>query len=431
MNSNGRWFSWLPPLLVGAAAAVATEVAVGILLYTDTGLMRSLSTVLVAAMGAFAIGLWARPAPGPDLVERLRRRWVMCLVAFLGAAIFGTSWTVVRDLGTGAVGQGVGLAVLAALPLYTCGSVLGGLEVASANDSVRPRAGPGVAAALGAALGFAATGMMLPRAPMPSSLLVGCLVLLSFSGMVYGIVIGGRARVLVRAEKTTQCGEVRVEERTGGRAGQASRVLVDAGSVRRELNLEESTIDPWDVVVARALMPPQELAWRGLLLGGGASALPRAVMREHPTGSVDVLERVEAVVAFGNAHFETGLEVGSADRGSVRVGNLDDLVAGLDADYDLVIVDGAALAPLGGASGLSRRSYGALAARVAPGGTLVCGPDSERPPEVLQDWPFLALRRASGRDSEESLTASGPSGVPVLGEGFAGFEADNGGLTSP
>ena len=37
MNSNGRWFSWLPPLLVGAAAAVATEVAVGILLYTDTG----------------------------------------------------------------------------------------------------------------------------------------------------------------------------------------------------------------------------------------------------------------------------------------------------------------------------------------------------------------------------------------------------------
>jgi hypothetical protein len=51
---------------------------------------------------------------------------------------------------------------------------------------------PGAAAALGAGIGFVITGALLPRAPIPASLLVGCLVLLSASGMMYGVMLGER-----------------------------------------------------------------------------------------------------------------------------------------------------------------------------------------------------------------------------------------------
>ena len=52
---------------------------------------------------------------------------------------------------------------------------------------------PGAAAALGAGLGFVFTGLLLPRAPIPASLIVACLVLLSGAGLVYGTVLGAQA----------------------------------------------------------------------------------------------------------------------------------------------------------------------------------------------------------------------------------------------
>ena len=84
---------WLPPLLVGASAAVAAEVALGVLLYGGVGFMRSLTTILATQGIAFGGGLWTAPRPGLDLVDRLRRRWVFCLVAYVVAAVFGTLWT--------------------------------------------------------------------------------------------------------------------------------------------------------------------------------------------------------------------------------------------------------------------------------------------------------------------------------------------------
>ena len=111
MSSLRHRAAWMPPLLVGAALAIAAEVAVGMLLYASEGLMRSLSTVLVVEVAALAAGLWSAPGPGPNLVDRLRRRWVLCLVAFLFAALYGTSWTVLLELGETAIGQGFGLAI--------------------------------------------------------------------------------------------------------------------------------------------------------------------------------------------------------------------------------------------------------------------------------------------------------------------------------
>lgn len=183
----------MPPLLVGAAGAIAAEVAVAILLYAGPGLMRSLTTVLAVEGAALAAGFQTAPGQGAALLGSLRRRWLFCLGAFMAAALYGTSWSVFEGLGETRLGQGLGLALLAGLPMFGCGAVLGGLGSVSIADDSGTFSRPSASAALGAALGFVATGILLPRAPIPASLLVGCLVLLSGAGMVYGAVLTAMA----------------------------------------------------------------------------------------------------------------------------------------------------------------------------------------------------------------------------------------------
>ena len=427
MSSLRHRAAWMPPLLVGAALAIAAEVAVGMLLYASEGLMRSLSTVLVVEVAALAAGLWSAPGPGPNLVDRLRRRWVLCLVAFLFAALYGTSWTVLLELGETAIGQGFGLAIMAALPLYTCGTVLGGMATVAATDGRGPpRRGPSAAAAMGAAIGFAVTGLMLARSPVPSSLLIGSLGLLSFGGMVYGAVLGARLQIDVRAKGSTAGGRVRVEDRRMSAEGVASRLLFEGEYVRRAIRLQgELAVVPWDVAVARGLMPSPEAPWRVLVVGGGASPLPRTVVGEHPTGSVQVLERHDAVVEMGSQHFETGLGVGEMERSSVAVGNLDDLVEELTGSFDLIVVDGAALVPLGGASGLSRRARAALAQRVSAAGVLAWGPTADPCSASVEGWSTTTLARASENGEREVVLLTGPE-LPAT-DLIEGFQARNGG----
>lgn len=179
----------MPALMVGAAGAIAAEVAVAILLYAGPGLMRSLTTVLAVEAAALAAGLRTMPAQSADLLSSIRRRWLFSLCAFMAAALFGTSWSMFEVVGGGRLGQGLGLALLAGLPLFAYGAVLAGMSAASLADTSGRLRPPAPAAAFGAALGFVATGLLLPRAPIPASLLVGCLVLLSGSGMVYGAVL--------------------------------------------------------------------------------------------------------------------------------------------------------------------------------------------------------------------------------------------------
>jgi hypothetical protein len=189
MTVRARSLDWVAPLLVGAAAAIAAEVAMAMLIYAGDGFVRSLTTVLTVEVVALGVGLWSAPAPHPDLVDRLRRRWMLSLVSFMAATAFGVAWSVMAGFGDSALGQALGLALLAALPLFTCGTVLGGMG--SVMRSVPPGTlrEPGAAAALGAGLGFVLTGLLLPRAPIPASLIVGCLVLLSGAGLVYGGVL--------------------------------------------------------------------------------------------------------------------------------------------------------------------------------------------------------------------------------------------------
>lgn len=195
MRERPHPLDWAAPFLVGASAAVAAEVAMGLLIYAGDGFIRSLTTVLAVEGVAFGVGLWAAPGPGPQVIDRLRRRWLLCIAAYVVATGFGIVWSVMPELGSGALGQGLGLTLLAALPLFGCGAVLGGMGSVARSGLVGVLRQPGAASALGAGAGFVLTGLLLPRAPIPASLLVGCLVLISGGGLVYGVVLSSLAAV--------------------------------------------------------------------------------------------------------------------------------------------------------------------------------------------------------------------------------------------
>ncbi|HET9947761.1 MAG TPA: hypothetical protein VFQ22_02430, partial [Longimicrobiales bacterium] len=383
MRSAGERIGWIPPLLVGASAAVAAEVAMALLLYTGPGLARSLTTVLAVEGTALGVGLWTQPRGDHDLVERLRRRWLLCLAAFVAAAVYGTSWSVSSGVADGRLGQGIGLAVLAALPVYACGSVLAGMSALAATHPSGPRRGPGAAAAIGAGMGFVLTGALLPRAPIPASLLVACLVFLSGGGMVYGVVLASWPQVLVRASLGAGGLEVRVEDRKPEREDGGARYLLEGGHVRRRAPLAGDAGPDWSLQLARALLADGDEPRRVLAVGGGASAFPAALVAERPGVSVDVLERTAAVVELAREHFDAPAPADPGGRLCVEVGNLEDLLAGVPGTYDLVLVDTSALAPLGGIDGLSRAARAALLAAVDPArGTLAWGPEPPAPEQV-------------------------------------------------
>ena len=117
-------------------------------------------------------------------------------------------------------------------------------------------------------------------------------------------------------------------------------------------------------------MPEEDGSWRVLLVGGGVSAFPRMLREERGTSMIEVLERTGAVVELGRDHFDTELRSGSTERESVRIGNLEDLLADLQGPFDLVLVDTSALAPLGGTSALSKLAHTKLLSVLGASGVI-------------------------------------------------------------
>jgi hypothetical protein len=427
--------AWLPAFLVGLCAATAAEVAVGLLLYTGPGLMRSATTLLGVEAAALGIGMWTAPGPRPDLVDAVRRRWLLSLFAFLAATVFSASWSIVRTVGGSRLGQGLGLAFVAGLPLYACGGVLGGMAATITGETDARPGGTGAAAFLGAALGFALTGLTLPKVPTPASLLVVCLVLLSAGGLVFGSVLDTRLRILVRARRPTTLGDVRVEDRHLASSGRAARVLVEGTAVRRWASLHERDETPWDVTAFRAFGPRGEEPYELLVVGGGASSLPRAAVREHPSVRVTVSERSAPVLELGRQHMETGLAGEPDGRLRLGVGNLDDLAVHPGGACALIVVDTTAFGALGGLAGLSGSARDALCARLSEDGTMVLGPAAPEPGawEFPVGWHVATYRRPlpTGLDElgvdvghEEVILAARPSDRWPWPESAEGFVLD-------
>ena len=430
MTARSRRLAWIPPLLVGASTAIAAEVALGMLLYAGPGLVRSLTTVLAVEVAALGGGLWTAPQPGPDGIDRLRKKWLLCLSSFLIATIYGTAWSVSQNVGEDPISQGLGLALLAGFPLYTSGVVLGGMaSIATNQTNGRWQAS---LAALGAAFGFMITGLLLTRVPMPASLLIGCLVLLSAGGMIYGMVLGQQAQVHVHAARVSKGGDVRVEDRRVTELKLGVRYLLEGDQVRQRVMLTGEGALPWDLLIGKVLIPEEDCSWRLLLIGGGASTLPRMLREERGTSTIEVLERTGAVVELGRDYFNTELRSGSTEREIVRIGNLEDLLADVQGPFDLVIVDTSALAPLGGSSALSKLAHTKLLSVLGTSGVIAWGPIAPDPGTVgaLEGRHQVTLTRSC--DSEEEVVVlSQLSGGDIVDASFTGFRPISGGTDPP
>ncbi|NNM05158.1 MAG: hypothetical protein HKO65_08660, partial [Gemmatimonadetes bacterium] len=219
-----RRLAVVPPLLAGLAAAVALETSTGLLLYNDDGLLPALTLILTIEVGALGFGLLTGPLPvGGGAVEQIRRRWMFCLVTFAVASAAGAGLNVSENLQGTALGQGIGLGFLGALPLFSLGTLLGAMGHPDDLGRTPPnRVGP--ASVLGATLGFFLAGTVLLPNGAPHTLYLLCLVILSGGALLQGWVLDARVTVETLETRVVRGLVLRVER----------RVL---GSPPRELNL--------------------------------------------------------------------------------------------------------------------------------------------------------------------------------------------------
>jgi hypothetical protein len=180
---------WVPSFIAGAVAATAAELAAGLLLYSALGFLRALTVVLAVEMGAFGLGLWSGPAGRAGGEERTRRAWLFCLVAYSAAAALSAAWRLLGDVGANALTQGLGLALLGALPMFAVAALLGSLGSGPNGRSVGP------SAALGASAGLLVTGFVLIPRLEPSSILLVCVIALSGGALLDGWIHPGVAGV--------------------------------------------------------------------------------------------------------------------------------------------------------------------------------------------------------------------------------------------
>ena len=183
-----KGLAWAPAFVAGFGAGASGTVAVALLLYSGEGLLRSLTLIVAIELGAFGLGLGMRgpPREWSRALESLRRRWLFALMAFLAAAGFTSAWALFAGFGASPMTQGLGLALLAGLPLYACGRLLRGI---SAVRMMAGLTGNGAFASLGAAAGVLATGLgALSGAGVPSFVLF-LLVILSGAARLQGWVL--------------------------------------------------------------------------------------------------------------------------------------------------------------------------------------------------------------------------------------------------
>lgn len=296
-RSLHRRVRWLPPFLVAGAGAAAGEMAAGLLLYSSEGFLRALTVVLVAEMIALGAGFLYSRRGEPADVDALRRRWLLAVFAFAGAAVFAGLWSLsggspVPGLRQGLV-QGLGLGLLAALPLFATGVVLGALArpPAGVSESVGGSDDGGIAAPafFGAAGGLLFTGLFGVPTLQPASLYLFCVVSVSGGALLHGWMVDRKIRVLSLEDRggggpSRKDGDDRWERRVRTMPSAEIRVLyvdgemADAGAVSggdgAAPRLECCV--PWQRHVLDVVREESGKRWespRILLLGIGTGAL--------------------------------------------------------------------------------------------------------------------------------------------------------------
>jgi hypothetical protein len=188
--------AWLPPAAAGAAGAASAELAVGLLLYVRGGFVGALTLILCAEAAALAFGFWAAPRDGAPPWTGMRRAWFVLLLSLVLGASVAAGWETLGGLAGTWFARGIGLACLAALPLYATGAVLGAPALGEGERAVAT----GPSAAAGAALGFGLVGLGRSALRVAPLAYVAGVVLVSIGALVHSRLLEEREELWRESE---------------------------------------------------------------------------------------------------------------------------------------------------------------------------------------------------------------------------------------
>lgn len=189
----------LAAFLIGGVMGVMAEMAAGLILYEGAGLLRATTVVLTTEAAAAGAGLlFATGVPADEISRHLRRHLHLTLVSLGLAGILTSLWGYLGGLSDVPGGQAAALALLAALPLYMAGSVLGLVCRAGSRDAEGGTVAGGGPALLGAATGFLIYGLFLIPRLAPPVLVLLCMAAVSGAALLVGSAVTRAADLAYR-----------------------------------------------------------------------------------------------------------------------------------------------------------------------------------------------------------------------------------------
>lgn len=399
-----QWTRMTPPFILGVALALAAMTSVGLLLYGGAGMIQALAVILATLLGSLGAGVAAgRAWRGPGPVEALRRRWLLTLVAFTLAALFAAGWEGFRGFGARALTQGLGLAVLGALPLFAGGMILGTLGRLS--DTSEDVLAPGTAALFGGAAGTLFLGFLLFPFLSSAGILLACLVALSGAALIQGRALDTITFVRDENEDTGSSGRdalsdpsprgsprpsaVHVERWIRGDPPIVRTVVLDEDRIRLIVGEGGGPILPLDRMLVDEVARWAPSPGRALVLGAGGGLLARRLWErwDGRGGNVVLFERDAAVLAALREALqlpETNevLALRSVPVAEALVGSPAHLPP---ASYDLIYLDTLSVSWRASRVSLPPGAIARVSQALRPEGILVVAPlqDGEGEPSLL------------------------------------------------
>ena len=333
--------------LAGLALGVGGFAAGSLILYEARGVLSAAGGVVATFAAALAAGLWAG-APGARGDTPPTWRWVGAGIGLAVAGAFGTFWAVWQLERYGGAARALALLFLVGVPVYALGFLLPALAAWAARAAdeddegdamARGAADVVLAALIGAAIGAAASGLLLLPALAPGLLLLptGALLTVPLFFPRDGAAGDAVEERLVHQEETAY-GMVRVTEirYPGDQRQPEMRLYVNDEVESGELERSGAPTFGYVAAAERWLRDATPGASRYLFLGGGACTLPRRIAEDDPRAAVTVVELDPAVTRAAYRWFGLRPEHGvTAIHGDARA-----VAATLPAGaFDRVVVD--------------------------------------------------------------------------------------------
>ena len=295
-----RWTGAARALMVGAALGVVGFAAGSLVLYQAGGVLEAAGGLVATFAAALAAGLWAgAPAARPDAPPTAR--WIFAGIGVGLAGMAATAWAVLDAGRFGEPARAAGLLLMVGVPVYAIGLLLPALSAWEAGErgdeddaEAAPRAGSGLAPAVlaGAALGAAASGLVLLPALEPGPLMLGTAALLTFPLLFPLRRRGSETEEVLLHEAETPFGTLRVTEIVYPGKRQPERRLYQDDEIESGELVRSGA--PTFAYIAAAERLFGDLggarAASYLFLGGGAYTLPRRIVERDPEARVTVVE---------------------------------------------------------------------------------------------------------------------------------------------